>query len=65
MSVLSGLAYSIETGKVRIGAFIIVDNAEKCRSNDRLPSSKYVVYATARVCRELCGKIADRKKKNV
>ena len=26
------------------------------------PSSKYVVYAAAYVYRELCGKIADRKK---
>ena len=26
------------------------------------PSSKYVVYATACVYRELCGKITDRKK---
>ena len=29
---------------------------------DRLPGSKYVVYATACECRELYGKINDRKK---
>ena len=33
------------------------------RWNTGSPSSKYAVYATACVYRELYGKIADRKKK--
>ena len=33
MSVLSGWEYNIETGKVLIGAIIVIDNASKCHSN--------------------------------
>lgn len=46
-----------EENKVLLRSSIIWD-----QTTDRFPSSKYAVYATAYVYRELYGKITDRQK---